>query len=148
MAQLHGYFPTVACYVCVFDDALVAVPRVKGADKKRLGFLKRMGGERESDVEAESQIRAAADLTSSEFADSLGGEGDSHGFGRVSLGEIEGIEIGPPERSLEWCDVELRTANGGKWTSRMEEEARNRAANLLTPVVGDRLVNRWDEPLR
>jgi hypothetical protein len=145
MAQLHGYFPTTSSFVCLFDDALVAVARAPGAEKKGLGFLRRFGGERAVDEETESKIEESAHLTSTEFAESLGQPGNAHGLGRVTLDEIEGIEIGPPSPSLERCDFHMLMMNGRKWSDHMEEEDRNRAAILLSRVVGDRLTNRWDQ---
>ena len=144
MAQLHGYFPTTTSFVCVFDDALIRVAREAGAEKKGLGFLKRYTGGRVSDEETEAKIDASRDLTSAEYEQTLG-QGNADGLGRIEVDEVASAEIGPPSPSLELCDFHLALTDGRKWWDHMEEEDRNRASNLLSPLLGDRLANRWDE---
>ena len=144
VAQLHGYFPTTTSFVCVFEDALIRVVREKGGEKKGLGFLKRYTGGRVSDEETEAKIDASRDLTSAEFEQTLG-QGNADGLGRIEVDEVASAEIGPPSPSLELCDFHLALTDGRKWWDHMEEEDRNRASNLLSPLLGDRLANRWDE---
>jgi hypothetical protein len=144
VAQLHGYFPTTSSFVCVFDDALIRVAREAGAEKKGLGFLKRYTGGRASDEETSAKIESSADLTSTEFEQALG-QGVTDGPGRIEVAGIASVEIGPPSQSLEQCDFHLELTDGRKWWDHMEEEDRNRAANLLSPLLGDRLTNRWDQ---
>jgi len=144
VAQLHGYFPTTTSFVCVFDDALIRVAREAGAEKKGLSFLKRYTGARVSDEETSAKIEASADLSSAELEQALG-QGVTDGFGRIEIDQIASVEIGPPSQSLEFCEIHLQLTDGRKWSDRMEEDDRNRAANLLSPRLGDRLTNRWDQ---
>jgi hypothetical protein len=140
MAQLHGYFPTDRAYVCVFDDALVGVGNASSGRSLRHPF----GDHHQGQDEKEARIEELGDRSSSEFADELGSDGE--GFGRIALDEVESVEIGPPSQSLEKCDLKIHMTGGKNWWAHLREEERNRAANLLSPLLGDRLNNMWDAP--